>query len=126
MKQHNLTNTYKDRSIAFKQISLKNTAKIVSMYWKNLFDCDYYLHFYNLNKYANPLNNYIFFQKKQPPIWDNNNFTFTQSLDSWNESNTLKYHNISIGEFQVHNKRNCFKFRFNIDGILRLIKLGYI
>lgn len=42
----------------------------------------------------------------------------------WNESNTVKYSNVSIGEFQVHNKRNCFKFRFNMDGINKLIESG--
>lgn len=126
LKRHGLKNTYQDKAFAFKQISLTHTAEVVNMYWKNLFDCDFYLHFYNLINYTNPLDNYIFLQKEQPPVWDNSKFTFTKSLSSWNESNTLKYCNISMGEFQVHNNRNCFKFRFNIDGVLRLINLGYI
>ncbi len=126
LKQQNLDNTYEGRAAAFKQISMTRTSDIVNMYWENLFECDYYLHFFNLNIYANPLDNYLFLKKEQPPIWDNNQFTFTQSLTGWNESNTLKYCGISIGEFQVHKKRNCFKFRFNIDRIIKLIKQNYI
>ena len=55
-------------------------------------------------------------------------FSFTQSLENWNESNTLKYSindtekPISIGEFQVHKNRSCFKFRFNIKNILKILE----
>lgn len=126
LKENKLPNTYVGRSIAFKKISITYTAEIVDMYWRNLFDCDYYLHFYNLSNQLDPLDNYLFLRKNRPPIWDEDKFSFTQNLDSWNESNTLKYYNISIGEFQVHNNRNCFKFRFNIDGIMQLLKFNYI
>lgn len=57
----------------------------------------------------------------EQPMWDKNNFSFTQTLDSWNESNTVKYCGVSIGEFQVHNNRDCFKFRFDMKKIMRLI-----
>lgn len=126
LQKYNLPNTYEGKSIAFKQISLTYTTEVVDMYWRNLFDCDYYLHFYNLENHANPFDNYLFLRKKQPPIWDSNKFSFTQTLDSWNESNTLKYCRITIGEFQVHRNRNCFKFRFNVDGIIRLLNSGCI
>ena len=43
-------------------------------------------------------------------MWEKEKFTFTrQTIEKWNESNTVKYDGISIGEFQVHNNRNCFK-----------------
>ena len=86
----------------------------------------YYLHFFNLGSYADPLNNYLFLEKEQPPVWNNEKFSFTQSLKSWNESNTLKYCGVSMGEFQVHRNRNCFKFRFNMKGVMKLIKQGEI
>ena len=105
---------------------MNNTVAVVDMYWKNLFDCDYYLHFFNLDNYSNPLNNYVVLGKEQPPVWDNNKFSFTQSLGSWNESNTLKYCGISMGEFQVHRNRNCFKFRFNMKGVMELFRRGLI
>lgn len=126
LNRHNLPNTYEGKSVAFKQISIRHIAEVTDMYWRNLFDCDYYLHFYNLGSYANPLGNYLFLEKEQPPVWDSDKFSFTQTLDSWKESNTLKYCGVSIGEFQVHRNRNCFKFRFNIDGIVRLFNLGCI
>lgn len=126
LNKHNLPNTYEGKSVAFKQISIRHIAEVTDMYWRNLFDCDYYLHFYNLGSYANPLGNYLFLKKEQPPVWDSDKFSFTQTLDSWKESNTLKYCGVSIGEFQVHRNRNCFKFRFNIDGIVRLFNLGCI
>lgn len=126
LAEEGLRDTYENRSYIFKKISMNYTAAVVDMYWKNLFDCDYYLHFFNLNNYANPLMNYIVLRKERYPLWENNKFSFTQSLNSWNESNTLKYCGISMGEFQVHRNRNCFKFRFNMKGIMELIRRGYI
>ncbi|MGP1597625.1 MAG: hypothetical protein ACTTIG_01540 [Peptoanaerobacter stomatis] len=122
----NLIDTYENRSLVFKIISMNYIEKIVDMYWKNLFDCDYYLHIFNLDNNSNPLENYVLLEKKQPPVWDKDKFSFTQSVETWNESNTLKYDGISIGEFQVHNNRNCFKFRFNMKGIMDLFRKGIL
>lgn len=47
--------------------------------------------------------------------FDNKKTTFTQKLENWNESNTVKYDGESIGEFQIHKNRNCFKFRWNFN-----------
>lgn len=121
-----MEDTYENRSYIFKKNSINNTDILVDMYWRNLFDCDYYLHFFNLDNYSNPLNNYVLLRKKNPPIWDKSKFSFTQSLNSWNESNTLKYYEISMGEFQVHRNRNCFKFRFNMKGVMELLRKGFI
>lgn len=115
-----LMDTDENRAYIFKKFSIDNVAAVTDMYWKNLFDCDYYLHFFNLSNRSNPLNNYLLLGKAEAPTWENDKFSFTQTLDSWNESNTLKYHGISIGEFQVHRKRNCFKFRFNMKGLVKL------
>ncbi len=113
---------YQIKSILFKYFSMEFTKPIVNMYWDNLFDCDYYLHFYNLEAGSNPLA-YLLLGREQPPVWDDSCFSFTQTLYNWNESNTLKYNGKTIGEFQVHTGRNCFKFRFNMDGIASIIKL---
>lgn len=117
-----LRDTYENRSYIFKKNSMNNTAAVVDMYWRNLFDCDYYLHFFNLENHYNPLNNYVLLGKAAPPLWDNSKFSFTRSLERWNESNTLKYCGISMGEFQVHRNRNCFKFRFNMQGVMELLR----
>ena len=54
--------------------------------------------------------------------WDINKFSFSQpTIDTWKESNTVYYDGVTLGEFQVHNNRNCFKFRFNFDNLLKTI-----
>lgn len=55
--------------------------------------------------------------------WNRHPFSFTQSLSSWNESCTIRYNNITIGESQVHNdSRRFIKFRFDIPNLLELVK----
>ena len=54
--------------------------------------------------------------------WKKEKFSFTRpTLEEWNESNTVKYDGLSIGEFQVHSNRNCYKFRFNLSNLLKLL-----
>ena len=129
LKKRNLIDDYENRSKIFKEISIKYIDVIIKEYWRNLIECDYLLLFYNIvdrngDTSENP--EYIVLRKKQNlPILYKENISFTQPLENWNESNTIKYnHNgtqISIGEFQVHRNRNCFKFRFNIKNILKII-----
>lgn len=126
LKVEGLVDTYKNRTYIFKKMSMNRTAELMDMYWKNLFDCDYYLHLYNLENRYNPLNNYLFLRKGQPPVWDNSKFSFTQTLGGWKECCTLKYCGISMGVFQVHNNRNCFKFRFTMKGITELMSKGLL
>lgn len=122
LKNAELEDTYENRGKIFKCLSIQYIDVLINMYWKNMFDCDYLILFYNLENHANPLSNYRIFGKKGAlPVWDKNKFSFTQTKDSWNESNTLKYCNISIGNFQVHQNRDCFKFRFDMKGIMKLI-----
>ena len=131
LKKRKVEDNYENRSKIFKEISIKYIDIIINEYLKNLVECDYLLFFYgivdkNENISKNP--QYIVLRKKlKLPNWSKKNFSFTKSLESWNESNTVKYRinniekPISIGEFQVHKNRNCFKFRFNIKNILKII-----
>ncbi len=92
------------------------------MYWQNLFDCDYLLLFFNLDYRLNPLLNHkVFGRLAGNPLFLGGQFTFTQTLDSWNESNTVKYNGVVIGNFQVHRNRDCFKFRFDMDGVMKVL-----
>lgn len=117
-----LTDTYENRAIIFKILSIEYIDILINMYWKNMFDCDYLILFYNLENYANPLGSYKMFGKDgRVPEWDKRKFSFTQTLNTWNESNTLKYCNVVIGNFQVHRNRDCFKFRFDMKGIMQLL-----
>ena len=122
-----LADTYANRGMIFKKLSIEYIDILINMYWKNMFECDYLILFYNLENQVDPLKNYKIFGKYgKLPAWDESKFSFTQSLDSWNESNTLKYCGVSIGNFQVHKNRDCFKFRFDMKGIMKLLNTGEI
>lgn len=130
LKSNGFADTYANRAKIFKKFAMKYTTELLREYWSNLFDCDYLVFFYNIltpNKQINNHPDCMVFTKSINPInWDKSQISFTQTLNSWNESCTVKYYGISIGEFQVHTNRNCFKFRFNMSGILHLITKGLI
>jgi len=50
-------------------------------------------------------------------------FQTSKTMQNWNESNTVYLVNagkkITIGEVQVHQHRNCCKFRFDIENLLK-------
>ena len=131
LKKRELEDNYENRSKIFKEISIKYIDIIIQEYWKNLVECDYLLFFYNIvDKNENISKNpeYIIVTKElELPNFKKENFSFTKTLENWNESNTIKYSvsnnekPISIGEFQVHKNRNCFKFRFNLKNILKIL-----
>lgn len=125
-----LPDTYQSRAFLFKEFSINHICEMLSEYWRHIFECDHYIHFYNvLDSQGNiSYDAECIVLRNLPayPKWDSNLIYFTQSLNTWNESNVLKYNGISIGEFQAHNNRNCLKFRFNIKGILEIIKRGLI
>ena len=127
LKNFDLQDTYEGRSYIFKHLSIKYIDTIINEYWKNLFECDYLVMFFNLETKANPLANYkVFGKMATPPAWRKELFSFTQTVESWRESNTLKYNDISIGNFQVHRNRECFKFRFDMKGIMSLLDQNLI
>ncbi len=117
--------SYKDRSKLFKTFSINHIDLVITRYWQYLFHCDYLIYFYNFLDNNSNLTyepKVLTLSKPNIPIWDKSKFSFTQTALSWNESNTVKYDGISIGEFQVHQNRDCFKFRFNMQNILKLLE----
>jgi hypothetical protein len=92
-----------------------------------MFDCDFLIQIFNVvDSNDIPTNDpkYIVIKKTSSPIWDSTKITFTKTtVAEWNESNTVKYEydGVAIGEFQVHNNRDNFKFRFNMAGIYKLM-----
>lgn len=114
--------SYQQSANLFKQIVLSNPAVLMTEYWSNLFDCDYLIHVSEvLDKKNNLTDSPVvkLYVKTQSPIWDGSKFSFTKNLTNWNESCTIKYGGISIGEFQVHTNRDCFKFRFILNGLIQ-------
>lgn len=104
----------------FKEMVYEHIDEMIPIYVDHLFDSDWLLWVYEVN------DGYEHCEISKDRItefdWRKENFTFTRpSVDVWNESNTVKYCGTSIGEFQVHNNRNCFKFRFNMKNLLEII-----
>lgn len=130
LRRLRLPDTYQNRTYIFKCFSIDNICVMLDVYWQYMFHCDHYLHFYNvLDRFGDLTNNPQCIVLRNLPEHINLNpnlISFTRSLNTWNECNTVKYNGISIGEFQVHRNRNCLKFRFNIAGVLRLLDIGLI
>lgn len=104
----------------FKEMVYRHIDKLIPIYISHLFDSDWLLWVYEVK------DGYEHLEISKDQIieydWKKENFTFTKpSIELWNESNTVKYDGISIGEFQVHNNRNCYKFRFNMKNLINLI-----
>lgn len=107
--------------ISFKEMVYKHIDKMLSIYANHLFDSDYLLWIYQKKDHYT----YTIFPKNYASNfeWNRDNITFTKkNIKDWNESNTVKYNDISIGEFQVHKNRNCYKFRFNLTNLIKIIK----
>ena len=99
---------------------LNSIAEIMPIYVEHLFDSDWLLWIYETK------NGYEYKAISQADIrafnWEKERFSFTKAtLEEWNESNTVKYDGLTIGEFQVHQNRNCFKFRFNMQNLLNIL-----
>ncbi len=122
--------TYIERAELFKLTALTQIEKLLGIYWEYMFDCDFLIHIFNVvdpNDVPTGAPKYIVISKNKiiNPIWDPVKIKFTkEAVADWNESTTLKYDGVTIGEFQVHNNRDSFKFRFNMSGLLKLMEEG--
>lgn len=47
-------------------------------------------------------------------------FSHIKKHKQWGESSTISINNVTIGEFQVHNHRDCIKFRWAFETLLRI------
>ena len=122
---YNWPNDYEKQSEIFKDTVLKYPADLLREYFIHIFECDWILIVYNIRNTMGKNAEAIFLGKYSYPTWTNKDFSFTRT-DDWNESTTVKYRGKSIGEFQVHSNRNCFKFRFNMKAIQELIEANEI
>lgn len=105
---------------SFKKMVLNNIEKIMPIYVEYLLDSDWLLWIYE-NK---DIYEHIEISKDniQNFKWNKDKFSFTKpTVEEWNESNTVKYEDITIGEFQVHRNRNCYKFRFQMYNLLKFL-----
>lgn len=107
-------------SDAFKEMVLNNIAEIMPIYVEHLLDSDWLLWIYeNKDKYEHME---ISKDNIEDFKWEKDKFSFTKpTIEEWNESNTVKYNDITVGEFQVHRNRNCYKFRFQMYNLLKFL-----
>jgi len=89
------------------------------------------LYQYTLNTFHSPIIYYnkhkdliLFIKLKNEIIWNNKQVSFSHIIKckDWNESTGIIVNNITIGEFQVHNHRDCIKFRWCFEKLLDLFK----
>jgi len=100
-----------------KQYIQDNVNALLNIYTLNTFDCPviYY------NKHKNLL---LFVKLKENINWTNFDITFSHVIKNkkWIESSSIIINNNTIGEFQIHNHRDCIKFRWSFEKILNLFK----
>jgi hypothetical protein len=94
-----------------------NVKTLLEIYTLHTFDCPivYY------NKYKNMI---LFVKLKESINWTNYNISFSHIVKNkkWNESSCIIINGIRIGEFQIHNHRDCIKFRWSFEKLLNLFK----
>ncbi|MCM1505425.1 MAG: hypothetical protein NC127_09545, partial [Muribaculum sp.] len=106
----------------FKKMVFDKIEQLIPVYLSHLFDSDWLLWIYKSGSsfkfetiHQNEVNNGF--------VWERSRFSFTKpTIEEWNESNTVKYDGVTIGEFQVHKHRASFKFRFHMPNLLNLIR----
>ena len=105
----------------FKNMVYNHIADIMPIYVEHLFDSNWLLWIYR-EKTGYKFKAISQFNTKNFK-WEKDKFSFTKpNIEQWNESNTVKYDGLTIGEFQVHNHRSCFKFRFQMANLLMLLE----
>ena len=108
-----------------KQNFFKYTDHYLNLYFQYLFCCDYIIHICITEKETDNVSDFQFKFKlidKMKFIFEKEKITFSNTCENWNEGITVKYDNVSIGEFQIHRKRDSIKFRFIIDNLLTFLK----
>jgi hypothetical protein len=104
-----------------KEYIQSNLANLLKIYFENTFDCSVV--------YYNEKSRLLWFLNKiQDVAWENYAFEFShvQNNKKWNESTTIKINNVSIGEFQVHNHRDCIKFRWCFENLVSIFSECFV
>ena len=92
-----------------------NVKTLLEIYVLNTFDCPvvYY------NKHKNAI---LFITLKESINWTMYDILFSHNVKhkKWNESSCIIINGITIGEFQIHNHRDCIKFRWSFEKLLHM------
>ncbi len=106
-----------------KSFVYNNIAEIMPVFVSFMFQSDYTFY---ISKIKEKVTSTIYTRDNVIDIdYRPSKFSFSRSLNDWNESNTIYYQmknrKIPIAEVQTHRKRT-FKFRFNMKYLPQLIK----
>lgn len=98
-----------------KQYIEHNPAITLDAYFHNTFD-------YPIAYYSHHKSMLLFIINNKKINWSNVRIEFSHKIKNkiWNESTTLIVSGVSIGEYQVHNGRDCIKFRWCFEKLLEL------
>jgi len=112
-----------DQALTLEQIKGKiqeNLAQMLSIYFKTTFDCP--IVYYNKKK-----NLLLFIRTLTEIDWTQYviEFSHIKKNKVWGESSTISINNITIGEFQVHNHRDCIKFRWAFENLIEMFKTHF-
>ena len=107
-----------DQSTCLDQIKtfiINNIAHMLTVYCNHTFDCP-------LLYYNNHSNLLAFIVYKEHINWSNYAIQFSHNIKNklWNESSSISINGVTIGEFQVHNNRDCIKFRWCFEKLLAM------
>lgn len=97
-----------------------NINTLLVTYSTFTFDCP--IVYYNKAK-----NRMLFVTLKENINWKNHDVVFSHNIKKkiWNESSSISIDGINIGEFQVHNHRDCIKFRWSFEKLIDLFKNNF-
>ena len=108
-----------------KQWILDNPNDLLREYANNLNICDIIVHVQaTKSKGVVYLKSISWYKREhfENINWMLGECVFTKkTVGAWNESSSIRFRNIPIGEFQIHNNRNNIKFRFNFRNLLKLL-----
>jgi hypothetical protein len=100
-----------------KNYIIQNIKEMLKVYEECTFDC--------ATIYYNKKNDLLVYIKKVLDIdWSKHDIEFShiKKNKSWGESSSISIDGITIGEFQIHNHRDCIKFRWAFEKLLVLFK----
>ena len=99
---------------------IENIKNLLFNYFENTFDCPiiYY------NKFKKHL---LFIKRKEVINWNIYDINFSHIIKNklWNESTSITINNNTIGEFQIHKNRDCIKFRWSFEKLLKLFSNNF-
>ena len=96
-----------------KEYIISNIYTMLDIYFNYTFDSP--IIYYNETK-----NLLLFIKKASNIVWSNQDIEFShiKNEKKWGESTTINIGGISIGEFQIHNHRDCIKFRWCFEKLI--------